>query len=53
MILGHYVYVKYFLFSLNMFKYLQFHAFAINSQDAESRQIVDFLRIPLIFSHFQ
>ncbi len=43
MILGHSVYVKYFIFSLNMFKYLQFHSFVINSQFTESHQIVDFL----------
>lgn len=44
-ILGYYAYVQYFLFSLNIFKYLQFHAFVINSQVTESRQIVDFLGI--------
>jgi hypothetical protein len=43
MILGHYGYAQYFPFSLNMFSYLQFHAFAINSLVTGSHQIVDIL----------
>ena len=53
MILGDYVYAQYSLFSLNIFRYLQFHALAINSQVAGSHQIVDFLGIFPIFSRFQ
>ncbi len=37
MIHGHYVCAQYFLFSLNMSKYLQFHAFTVNSQIGESQ----------------
>jgi len=53
MIFGYYPYLQYFLFYPNIFIYLQFNIFVINSQFAESQKIVDLLEKPPIFSHFQ
>ncbi len=52
MILEYHVSVKYFLFPLNVFRYLSFRSFAINSHVNKSHKIADFLGIAPISLRF-